>query len=69
MKQIIKKYSNGRISYKYYENDRGERHGSYIAYYHNGNVGYIGNCVNGKEYSLESWWGKDGKIYEQKYHL
>lgn len=68
MKQIIEKYSDGKISNKYYINDRGHRHGLYIWYWNNGNLWYKTNYCNDEPYGLDTDY-ENGKIDEYKYYL
>ena len=68
-KQIIGRYSNSSISYKYYENDRGEHHGLNISYLSNGEMLYKTNYINGKRHGLSTSYTSNYKIEKQKYHL
>lgn len=69
MKQIITKFPNGSICRKYYENNRGQRHGLFIYYWSGGNVGFKSNYINNQEYGLRTEFYGDGKIEKQIYNL
>lgn len=67
MKQKIIYYRNDSISYKYYINDRGKRHGLCISYWSNGGICQKSNFVNGKLYGKLLKFYSDGNIM-QVYH-
>lgn len=69
MKQIIDKYTNGKIRCKYYENNSGQKHGLVIVFFYNGNIGIIQNYNNGKRFGLWCGWWVDKSLKEQKYYL
>ena len=69
MKQIINKFSDGKIADKYYENDSGQIYGLYVSYWFNGKLVQKTNYVNCNRYGLSTWWNENGKINEQKYYL
>ena len=68
-KQIKHRFFSGFIWFKYYENDRGQRHGKYIGYWDNNILMTICNYTNGQLYGLEQNYYENGEIEKQIYHL
>jgi len=50
-------------------NDKGQEHGLWEVYYHNGNLIYKSFYHNGKEVGYEEWYSDNGKLNEKVYNL
>lgn len=69
MKQIIERSNYGGIKYKYYENDKNQRHGLQIGYYMNGEIKYKTNYVNDNLYGLDINYFQNDNIEKIYYYL
>ena len=69
MKQIINKRGDSSIRYKYYENDRGQKHGLFIGYLSTSELNWKRNFVSGKQYGIDYSFNSFKKITSVRYYL
>ena len=50
-------------------NSKDQPHGLWEWYYSNGQLGYKGNFINGKQDGLWEWYFSDGRLWYKEYHV